>query len=58
LAGPAIGPSQDLNMLVMLGGRERTVEEYGALFTSAGLRLVSSTRANSPVTILEAVLAD
>jgi hypothetical protein len=29
----------DLNMLVMPGGRERTVDEYAALFDEAGLRL-------------------
>jgi hypothetical protein len=29
----------DLHMMVVLGGRERTTQEYGALFTAAGLRL-------------------
>jgi hypothetical protein len=29
----------DLQMLVMTGGRERTVEEYRHLFAAAGLRL-------------------
>jgi SAM-dependent methyltransferase len=52
-----IGPSQDLNMLVLFGGRERTVEEFGRLFEAAGLRLVSSTPTNSPMTIVEAVAA-
>jgi SAM-dependent methyltransferase len=53
--GAPIGPSQDLNMLVLFGGRERTVQEYGGLFDAAGLRLVSSTPTNSPMTIVEAV---
>ncbi|MFF2520742.1 methyltransferase [Streptomyces liangshanensis] len=58
LGGPSIGPSQDLNMMVLFGGRERTSDEYGALFASVGLKLVSSTHTNSPMTILEAVVAD
>jgi hypothetical protein len=38
---PAATPVKlmDLNMLVMLGGRERTAEEYNALFTQAGWKL-------------------
>lgn len=32
----------DLNMLVMPGGRERTVDEYAALFAEAGLRLLGA----------------
>src|SRR5262249_29958263 len=39
--GPEPSPAHlmDLNMLVMLEGRERTVAEYGALFERAGLKL-------------------
>jgi hypothetical protein len=33
----------DLNMLVGPGGRERTLEEYGALFSAAGFSLTGST---------------
>jgi len=33
----------DLNMLVMPGGRERTLDEYAALFSAAGLRLTGVT---------------
>jgi hypothetical protein len=32
----------DLNMFVLPGGRERTVDEYGALLDAAGFRLVES----------------
>jgi O-methyltransferase/methyltransferase family protein len=32
----------DLNMFVVPGGRERTVDEYGALFAASGFRLVES----------------
>lgn len=37
----------DLNMLVMLEGKERTAEEFGALFAQAGLRLASVTPTHS-----------
>jgi hypothetical protein len=42
LAPPNEGPDgkfSDLNMLVMPGGRERTAEEYGALFERSGFEL-------------------
>ncbi len=44
----------DLNMLVMLTGRERTAEEFGALFAKAGLRLSGVTPTHSPVAVVEA----
>lgn len=44
----------DLNMLVMLEGKERTSEEFAALFAQAGLRLSSVTPTHSPVAVLEA----
>jgi len=46
----------DLNMLVMVGGQERTEAEYRALLASAGLRTtrVIPTRAMS---LIEAVVA-
>ena len=37
------GKFSDLNMLVELGGRERTREEYGALLAAGGFRLVGVT---------------
>ena len=33
-----VAPWMDLQMLVMLGGRERTAEEYASLFRAAGLQ--------------------
>ena len=44
----------DLNMLVMLTGKERTPEEYGALFGKAGLRLSAVVPTHSPVAVIEA----
>ena len=47
----------DLNMLVLPGGRERTEEEYAALFAAAGLRLRGRDGHADPLSILEAVAA-
>jgi O-methyltransferase/methyltransferase family protein len=43
----------DLNMLVAPGGRERTEDEYAALFESAGFRLVGATRTSSELVVFE-----
>ena len=45
----------DLNMLVMTGGRERTLSEYGALLAKAGFRLTRIIPTGSPFQVLEAV---
>jgi hypothetical protein len=47
----------DLNMLVLLDGRERTPTQYGALFEKAGLRLSRFIPTPGPVGIAEAVAA-
>ena len=44
----------DLNMLVLPGGRERTEQEFAALFDAAGLRLTKVVHTPSRVSILEA----
>ena len=49
--------SSDLNMLVNPGGRERTHEEYGALFSAAGFRLASVTPSNVGLDVLEGLPA-
>jgi predicted O-methyltransferase YrrM len=51
-ASPAV--LQDLNMLVMLSGKERTQEEYAALFGQAGLRMSGVFPTDSPIFVLEA----
>lgn len=45
----------DLNMMVLPGGRERTEQEYAALFATAGLRLRQVVHTDGPLSILEAV---
>lgn len=47
----------DLEMLVMLGGRERTAEEFRALFEAAGFRLARVIPTESTLKILEGVPA-
>jgi hypothetical protein len=44
----------DLNMLVMLGGRERTEEEYQRLLSEAGFRLARVIPTHSPFSVIEA----
>jgi hypothetical protein len=48
----------DLEMLVMThGGRERTEAEFARLFEHAGLKLARVVRTQSPVAVVEGVLA-
>jgi O-methyltransferase domain len=44
----------DMVMLTVPGGRERTVDEYGALLAKAGLRLTRVLPTASPVSVIEA----
>jgi hypothetical protein len=44
----------DLHMLVLLGGRERTVAEYATLLDAAGLRLTVHVPTDAGVHVLEA----
>jgi hypothetical protein len=46
----------DLNMLVMLGGRERTADDFERLYDKAGFRLTSIVPTGSaPFNIIEGV---
>lgn len=51
---PSPAPLLDLNMLVMLTGKERTNEDFAALFAKAGLKLHAVTPTQSPVAVIEA----
>ena len=44
----------DIHMMVLLGGRERTVEEFQELFTSAGLQITQIIPTGSPQVVIEA----
>jgi hypothetical protein len=51
---PSPAPLLDLNMLVMLTGKERTADEFGALFAEAGLKLAKVVPTMSPFAVVEA----
>jgi precorrin-6B methylase 2 len=52
---PEIVPSQDLNMMAVLNGRERTVAEFDELMAAAGLRRAAIHYTDTPTSIIEAV---
>jgi O-methyltransferase domain/Dimerisation domain len=57
LGGPNENPDakfSDLNMLVMPGGRERTVQEFTALFDSAGFEFAGTTPTAAAMSVIEA----
>ncbi|HYO92848.1 MAG TPA: methyltransferase [Pyrinomonadaceae bacterium] len=47
----------DLVMMLIPGGRERTAEEFAALFEAAGFRLERIIPTESPMSVIEAVTA-
>ena len=53
--GDAPDPAKyaDLNMLVMLGGQERTADEFAALYEAAGFRLTRVIPAATGVSLIE-----
>ena len=54
-AEPAFGKWMDLNMLVLLNGRERTAAQYAQLFHAAGLKLVRAIPTSTGQSIVEAI---
>jgi hypothetical protein len=57
ISEPGLTPLSDLNMMVMLIRRERTLADYGALLEDASFRLSKSTPIRSPIAVMEAVAA-
>ena len=58
--GPNVGPEAkwiDMQMLVMAGGRERTLAQFEELLGRAGLRLVDVTPTSGTLVVLEAARA-
>lgn len=53
---PGVVALMDLNMLAVTGGRERSLGEYDALLFAAGLRRIAVWRADSPQSVIEAVV--
>ena len=54
--GPSWGKLLDIQMLI-IGGRERTKKEFGAMFAEAGLKLTRIIQTKCPLSIIEAVRA-
>jgi hypothetical protein len=52
---PGLAPLTDLNMMVLLTGQERTLDEYCALFRDAGLHFNKSTSIRTDLAVIEAV---
>jgi len=55
---PSIAKLSDIEMLVITGGRERTLREYQELLEHAGLRYVAAHQTRSPFTLIEACAKD
>ena len=51
---PSPAQAMDLNMLVLLGGQERTAEEYRRLLLGAGFRLDEVIPTHSPFSVMKA----
>ena len=47
----------DINMMITVGGQERSAAEYGALLGAAGLKLQCTTATTSPLCVIEATMA-
>ncbi len=58
-AGDTHNPSKMLDMMMLAGpgGQERTEQEYTTLLGKAGLRLTRVVPTESPVSVVEAVVA-
>jgi hypothetical protein len=51
---PSEAKLSDINMLVVVGGQERTESEYRALFAAAGLQFSRRLDAATPLSLIEA----
>ncbi len=54
---PSAAQFMDVNMMVLLPGRERTAAQYGQLLAGAGLRLVDVRPTHSPMQVIVAAAA-
>jgi hypothetical protein len=52
---PFFGKLLDLEMMVLVGGKERTEAEFRALYEAAGFRLTRITPTESPLSLIEGV---
>ena len=52
---PDLGKFVDIEMLALPGGKERTEQEFSALFAGAGFRHTRIVPTQSPLSVVEAV---
>jgi hypothetical protein len=52
---PDFGKFIDIEMLALPGGRERTADEFRALFDEAGFDLTNIVATRSPLSVVEAI---
>jgi hypothetical protein len=52
--GPSWAKTMDIHMLTLLGGKQRTLDEYGALLRQAGFSLLREIDTGAGVSIVEA----
>jgi hypothetical protein len=51
---PRVATIIDLEMLLTAGGRERTADEFAALFANVGFEMTRVVPTRSPVSVIEA----
>ena len=54
---PAEAKLFDINMMITVGGQERTEAQYAALFAAAGLEIARVVPTRSPISLIEAIPA-
>jgi len=54
-AGPDLGKLIDIEMLAMPGGRERSADEFKALFARSGFEVMRIVPTKSPLSVVEAI---
>jgi ubiquinone/menaquinone biosynthesis C-methylase UbiE len=52
---PGLAPLMDLTMMVVLGGKERSLGEFQALFNATGFRFTGMTPTSTPFVLIEAM---
>jgi hypothetical protein len=55
MGAPGPATLMDVNMMVVLGGRERELDEYRALLAAAGFTFSSTTPTRTPFVLIEAL---
>jgi hypothetical protein len=55
LGEPSFAPLLDLSIMLLTGGRERTIVQFETLFAAAGLKLVKATPIKPGLIVMEAV---